>query len=103
MDINQLTTTINAKHSQLEQQISHLQQQLVQAHGEEAHQLERDLNTLEQLQLKLTKSRDLALRAHELQTNQTGKNHQKKRMLGIGLCVFSGLGLLALLTVVLTM
>jgi len=103
MDINQLTTTINTKHLQLEQQISYLQQQLAQANGEEAYKLESDLKALAQVQHKLTKSRDLALRAHELQTNQAGKNHHKKRMLGIGLCVFSGLGLLALLIIVLTL
>lgn len=101
MDIKQLTSTINTTESQLEQQINHLQQQLLQANEEDTEKLNNDLKTLEQLQYKLAKSRELALRAHALQTNQPSKQLQQKRLFGIGLCIFSAAGLIALMIIVL--
>lgn len=101
MDIKQLTSTINTTESQLEQQINHLQQQLLQANEEDTEKLNNDLKALEQLQHKLAKSRELALRAHALQTNQSNKQLQQKRRLGIGLCIFSAVGLIALMIIVL--
>ncbi len=100
MNINQLSANIDAKLLQLEQQLNHLQRQLKQKTGDNA-QLTQDIAALEKLKFKLNKSRDLAWRAHELQSNNNKHQLQQKRMIGIGLCVFCGLGLLTIIVLVL--
>lgn len=100
MNIHQLSASIDTKLSQLENQLKHLQQQLLSANSD-GTQLAQDIAALEQLKYKLKKSRDIAWRAHELQQGTDNKSQQQKRMLGIGLCVLSGVGLLVLVGVVL--
>lgn len=101
MDIKQLTANIHCQQLQLEQQINHLQQQLAAAQGESAEKLAQELGTLKGLQQKLMKSHDMAVRAHALQVSQSGPPQNPKRIVGIALCAFSGLGLLALLIIAL--
>ena len=93
MNIHQLSANIDTKLAQLEQQLQTLQQKLDQGDGDKI-QLENDMAALNQLKYKLKKSRDIAWRAHELQQGNNNKMLQQKRMLGLGLCVFCGLGLL---------
>jgi hypothetical protein len=100
MNIQQLSANINSKLAQLEQQISKLEQQLASAEGNK-DQITKDLLLLKQLKAKLKKSYDIALRAHELQRGSDEKLLQRKRWLGIGLCIISGLGLLAIAAVIL--
>ncbi len=99
MNIHQLSASIDTKLLQLEQQLIQLQQQLKQNTGDNT-QLTQDIAALETLKSKLKKSRDIAWRAHELQHDNDNKLRQK-RMIGIGLCVFCGLGLLAIAALVL--
>lgn len=101
MDITQITATLNHRQLQLEQQISHLQQQLLGAKGEAAEKLTRDLTELQHLQQKLAKSRDMALLAHALQTSHSPNASSNKQLIGLALSVFSGLGLLALVIIAL--
>lgn len=94
MNIHQLSANIDTKLLQLEQQLIQLQRQSKQ-HGGDNTQLMQDIAALETLKSKLKKSRDLAWRAHELQ-HDDDKKLQQKRIIGIALCVFCGLGLLAI-------
>jgi hypothetical protein len=94
MNIHQLSANIDTKLLQLEQQLSQLQRQLKENTGDST-QLLQDITALETLKFKLKKSRDLAWRAHELQ-HENSHQLQQKRIIGIGLCVFCGLGLLAI-------
>ena len=94
MNIHKLSANVDAKLLQLEQQLNQLHEQLNQTTGDKT-QLTQDIAALEVLKSKLKKSRDLARRAHELQQDNN-KQFQQKRMIGIGLCVFCSLGLLAI-------
>lgn len=94
MNIHQLSATIDTKLLQLEQQIRDSQRQLKLNTGDNT-QLTQDIAALETLKSKLKKSRDLAWRAHELQ-HENDNQLQQKRLIGIGLCVFCGLGLIAI-------
>src|ERR1700712_3007197 len=100
MNIQQLSNNIDQKLAQLDKQLAVLQQRL-SAEGDSA-QLHKDIKALEQIKNKLQKSRNIMWQAHELQRGSDQKRLQQKRWLGIGLCVFSGLGLLAILLLVLT-
>lgn len=99
MDINQLTANIAVKQIQLEQQINHLQQQLSAATGESAAMLSQELSALEDLHHKLLKSHAMALRAHALQAHQDHDPQHHRRIAGLVLCAFSGLGLLGLIII----
>jgi chromosome segregation ATPase len=99
MNINQLSANIDTKLVQLEQQLEQLERQLAQNTGDNAElntELKGTINTLEQLKLKLIKSREIAWRAHELQSNTEPKQSQQTRMIGLALCVISGLGFIAI-------
>lgn len=98
MDIDQLTANLHSAQLRLDQQIQQLEQQLSGADEESRERLSLEVKALEDLRRKLFKSRDVALQAHALQSSQTDNTQQPKRILGLLLCVFSGLGLLALLT-----
>jgi hypothetical protein len=95
MNITQISANIDAKLVQLEQQLGQLEQQAAQDQGTNP-ELQTTIETLKQLKLKLIKSRDIAWRAHELQSNNEPKSPQKYRIIGLVLCVFSGLGLVAI-------
>lgn len=99
MNIQQLSANINSKLAQLDQQITKLEQQLALAEGDK-DQLTKDLTLLKQLKVKLKKSHEIAWRAHELQKGSDEQQLRRKRWLGIGLCVISGAGLLAIAAVV---
>lgn len=100
MNIQQLSDNINSKLAQLEQQITKLEQQLKQADGDQ-DKLAKDLDSLKQLKIKLKKSHDIAWRAHELQRGSEQKQLRQKHWFAIGLCVISGVGLLAIAAVIL--
>lgn len=95
MNIQQLSANINSKLAQLDQQIIKLEQQLALAEGDK-DQLTKDLTLLKQLKVKLKKSHEIAWRAHELQRGNDEQQLRRKRWLGIGLFVFSAMGLLAI-------
>jgi AICAR transformylase/IMP cyclohydrolase PurH len=108
MDINQLSANIDTKLVQLDQQLSQLKLQLTkieggedQEQGGEDQELRKTITTLEQVKHKLIKSRDIAWRAHELQSSNDHTQLKRNRMIGLGLCIFSGLGLIAIVLTVL--
>jgi ABC-type transporter lipoprotein component MlaA len=100
MNIQQISNNIDQKLAQLDQQLARLQIQLVDA-GDNRDQLLKDQAALEHIKSKLQKSRNIMWQAHELQSNTDQKRLGEKRLLGIGLCVVSGLGLLLLAFIVL--
>jgi hypothetical protein len=101
MDINQLSANIDTKLVQLDQQLSQLKLQLTKIEGGEDQELRKTITTLEQVKHKLIKSRDIAWRAHELQSSNDHTQLKRNRMIGLGLCIFSGLGLIAIVLTVL--
>ncbi len=100
MNINELSANIDAKLLQLEQQLTRLHLQLKQSHGDD-EKLKHDINALEKLKFKLKKSRDIAWRAHNLQQDNDNNKLQQKRLIGISLCVFCGMGLVGIALLVL--
>lgn len=101
MNIQQISNNIDQKLVQLDQQLARLNAQLANA-GDNQSQLLKDIAALEQIKRKLLKSRNIMWQAHELQGGIDQKRLREKRWLGIGLCIVSGLGLLALAVLVLT-
>lgn len=100
MNIQQLSNNIDQKLAQLDKQLAALQQRLAAENNNE--QLHKDIKALKQIKNKLQKSRNIMWQAHDLQRGSDQKRLQQRRWLGIGLCVFSGLGLLVILLLVLT-
>lgn len=94
MNIQQLSANIDEKLAQLDRQINALQK--LKPSTENPEQNAADIEALEQLRRKLLKSRDIAWRAHKLQKDGDEKLMRQKRWLGIGLCLISGIGLLAI-------
>ena len=99
MNIQQLSDNIDQKIAQIDKQLATLGHRLTTEAN--AEQLHKDRAALEQIKSKLQKSRTIMWQAHELQRGTDQKRLREKRLLGIGLCVVSGLGLLALLVFVL--
>ena len=100
MNIHEISANIDRKLAQLDSKITKIREQ--QAKGEtEPDQLAKDLAALENIKHKLQKSRDIMWQAHHLQRDGNQRVLQQKRWLGIGLMVFSGLGLLVILAIVL--
>jgi len=100
MNIQQLSNNIDQKLAQLDKQLATLQQRLISEGNND--QLRKEITALEQIKRKLQKSRNIMWQAHELQQGSDQKRLNQKRWLGIGLCVISGLGLMAVLLVILT-
>ena len=115
MNIQELSNNIDQKVAQIDKQLATLQQKLSAASALDkgaldkstvdksvSEQLQKDVTALLQIKTKLQKSRSIMWQAHELQRGTDQKRLREKRWLGIALCTISGLGLLALLIVVLT-
>ena len=94
-DIQQLSNNIDQKLAQLDVQLSNLKQQA------SSEQTLKDIAALEAIKNKLQKSRNIMWQAHELQRGNDQQRLREKRMLGIGLCIVSALGLLGLIFIVL--
>lgn len=96
MNIQQLSSNIDQKLLKLEHQLSQLQSQLPGA-GDNREQLLNDMAALEQMKTKLQKSQSIMWEAHELQTSNDKRRLEQKRLLGLGMCIVSGVGSLLLL------
>jgi len=94
-DIQQLSNNIDQKLAQLDVQLANLKQQA------SSEQTLKDIASLEAIKNKLQKSRNIMWQAHELQRGNDQQRLREKRMLGIGLCIVSTLGLLGLIFIVL--
>jgi hypothetical protein len=96
MDIHQLSANIDAKLVQLEEKLKQLKEQQNKSTDVDA-KLTESIDALEQLKIKLLKSREVAWQAYELREDTQELSSNNYRTLGLALCVFSGLGLLAIL------
>ena len=105
MNIEEISLNIDQKIAQIDKQVATLQHKLSAeniADQNATDQIRKDLAALEQIKIKLQKSRSIMWQAHELQRNTDQKRLREKRWLGIGLCVVSGIGLIVILMVLLT-
>ena len=93
MHINQISAAVDSKLQQLDKQLDALVQQQAQAEAGQNPSLAQDIAALQQLRQRLVKSRDLALRAHQLErdTNREARERARlrQRRLGLALCGFS--------------
>jgi len=104
MNIQEISLNIDQKVAQIDKQLASLQQRMntgSTTDKSENEQLLKDMVALERIKTKLQKSRNIMWEAHDLQQGTDQKRLREKRWLGIGLCVVSGLGLLAILIAVL--
>ena len=104
MNIQEISLNIDQKVAQIDKQLASIQQRInagSTANKSENEQLLKDMVALERIKTKLQKSRNIMWEAHDLQHGMDQKRLREKRWLGIALCVVSGLGLLAILIVVL--
>lgn len=100
MNIKQLSNNIDQKLALLNKQLAALQLKIKNG-DDNSEQLLKEINTLETIKTKLEKSRNIMWQAHDLQSNTDQKRLRQKRLLGICLCVISGVGLLLLLLLLL--
>jgi hypothetical protein len=101
MQINQLSAQIDQKLNELDQRLVRLNEQHRVASGSEQAQLGTDIQALELIKNKLLKSRDIAWRAHELQQeHQDLKQLERKRWIGLTLCVLSAIGAVVLIGII---
>ena len=100
MNIQEISLNIDQKVVQIDKQLAGIQQRLITVDKSENEQLLKDIAALERIKTKLQKSRNIMWEAHDLQHGNDQKRLREKRWLGIGLCVLSGLGLLAILIMV---
>lgn len=97
MEINKLSAQIDRKLIELDQRLGALTEQLKRADISTQAQLETDIHALELTKDKLIKSRDIAWRAHRLQSGQDERKQlERRRQIGLALCVLSVIGALVL-------
>jgi c-di-GMP-binding flagellar brake protein YcgR len=90
MQIQELSRLLDAKVQQLDQQLNELEATL--KHTSAADQQEKlttDIAALSQIRVKLTKSKEIAWRAHQLQNDNNDEARARQRLLGISLCGIS--------------
>lgn len=99
MRIAELSANIDHKLTELEQQLKALQARHAQSDDAiQTSQLEAEITALNQIKLKLLKSKDIAWRAHQLQReNDMEQRQDQLRLLGLWLCIFSGVAAAVLL------
>jgi len=96
MHINTLSAQLDQKLVELDRRLDDLNQQLTHVGSDgERHQLNADLNALKLTKDKLLKSRDIAWRAYHLQQQgQETQKIQRRRWIGLTLCIVSAVGLM---------
>lgn len=94
MQIKDLTANVEQKLRQLDQQLVDLNRAQTLAGVEDGERLAADISALQQVRHKLVKSRDLALEAHQLERSTNEQLRRRQKYIGLGLCIFSLLGLL---------
>ncbi len=102
MQIRQVSATLDRKLAQLDQQLKKLEAQRAPHNGSEPNpQLEQDILALQQMRIKLVKSKDIAWRAHQLQHQNDEHGRARQRVIGLSLCILSVIGAGVLLYLVL--
>ena len=97
MQIHQLSAAVDVKLRQLDKQLNALTQEQSSAAGNDNPQLAQDIQALTKIRHKLVKSRDLAVKAHQLERDTNEQYLSRQRLLGLVLCGVSLLAGLALL------
>jgi|GEM_PF-4426329 hypothetical protein len=101
MQIGQISARLDASLRKLDKQLDELQHKQKDSTPDMHEQLATDIAHLQQMRDKLIRSRDLALRAYQLERDTDyqarERSRARQRMLGLGLCVFSLLAGIALL------
>jgi hypothetical protein len=93
MNIQEISNNIDSKLAQVNLQIEKTTQQL-QFNDEHQPELQQELNNLNNIKIKLMKSRRIMWQAHELQKNSDKQALRKKQLLGLGISIIGGAGLL---------
>lgn len=99
MKIEELSSTLDDKLAQADEQLQVLQQQRAQTDDpQSAHRLDNDIAALGAVHKKLLKSRAIAWRVHHLNEEIASGNQrlERQRRLGLLLIIISGVGLLGL-------
>lgn len=93
MQIRQVSATLDRKLAQLDQQLKKLETQRAQRNGSSTNpQIEQDILALQQMRIKLVKSKDIAWRAHQLQHQNDENGRARQRAIGLSLCILSVIG-----------
>ena len=101
MQITELSARIDHKLTELEQQLTSLQSRHAQTQDpQQQQQLATDIAALTAVRTKLRKSKDIAWRAHQLQSeSDTDRRYDQQRLLGLVLCIISGAAAIVLVGV----
>lgn len=103
MQIRQVSAALDLKLAQLNQQLKKLEQDRNHADANgSAAQIDQDILALQKIRAKLVKSKDIAWRAHQLQSEGDEQQRARQRMIGLSLCAISVIGAGLLLLLVLT-
>lgn len=104
MHISQVSAVLDNKLQQLDKQLQQLDEKIIAtADSHEQERLEQDKAALDVIRHKIIKSKDLAWQAHRLQDNNNEQKRARQRLLGLGLCGFSLLGVVLLIAFALRM
>ena len=92
MQIRQLSAAVDVKLRQLDKQLDALNQKQASNTDGSNPQLEQEIEALVQIRHKLVKSRDLAVKAHQLVRDTNEHYRARQRLMGLALCGISLLG-----------
>ena len=93
MHIRQISAALDHKLTLLDQQLKTLEQERNQlGTARNAADIDNDINALLQIRNKLVKSKDIAWRAHHLQSQNDEQQRARQRLIGLLLCAISLVG-----------
>ena len=93
MQIRQVSAALDRKLAQLDQQLKKLEEQRAPHNGTAPNpQIEQDILALQQMRIKMVKSKDIAWRAHQLQHQNDEQGRARQRVIGLSLCILSVIG-----------
>lgn len=93
MQIRQVSAALDRKLVQLDQQLKSLEQERNQPDStRQEADIEHDIHALLQIRNKLVKSKDIAWRAHQLQSQNDEQRRARQRVIGLSLCIISVIG-----------
>jgi hypothetical protein len=91
MQISQVTAALDLKLTQLDQQLKALEQERINP-ARSASEIDNDIDSLLKIRTKLVKSKDIAWRAHQLQSQNDDQRRARQRLIGLSLCGVSLIG-----------
>lgn len=93
MQIRQVSAALDRKLTQLDQQLKTLERERNQAEASrDAAEIDSDITALLNIRNKLVKSKDIAWRAHQLQSQNDEQRRTRQRLVGLSLCGISLIG-----------